>query len=204
MVRRHFKGILELFPELASKVDMEHMIREPMHAPAPGPVVKFSGPFSIESLLMSDGVPSEMPTAQPLPRMVLREQQQQPLPQHQLPPPPLQQQPPPPPLQQPLPPLQQPRASHTRQRMNFSCWGTEELLVPASSSGMSFVCSSECGTCCGFTAARAEEPIRHKYTTAPFPFHSIARPAPYFTSSYNHYINYPEPRPTYEAHQIWM
>ncbi|XP_029023134.1 forkhead box protein H1 [Betta splendens] len=63
MVRRHFKGILQLFPELASKVETENASGpavpcSAVHSPGasacrsvPSRPVKFSGPFSIESLL---------------------------------------------------------------------------------------------------------------------------------------------------------
>uniref|UniRef100_A0A3Q1G4T9 Fork-head domain-containing protein n=1 Tax=Acanthochromis polyacanthus TaxID=80966 RepID=A0A3Q1G4T9_9TELE len=57
MVRRHFKGILHLFPELASKVETEQLNRPPEHQPAGSRAVqvrnqvRFSSPFAIESLL---------------------------------------------------------------------------------------------------------------------------------------------------------
>ncbi|KAF7658927.1 hypothetical protein LDENG_00005810 [Lucifuga dentata] len=89
MARRHFKGILELFPELASKVEMEKMNREQepcteQRSPEAAVCkavqviseVKFSGPFSIESLLQKDGPPAPASRASPL----SREEQQQPQP----------------------------------------------------------------------------------------------------------------------------
>uniref|UniRef100_A0A3P8TBZ2 Fork-head domain-containing protein n=1 Tax=Amphiprion percula TaxID=161767 RepID=A0A3P8TBZ2_AMPPE len=60
MVRRHFKGIMHLFPELASKVETEKLNRQQEHQPAACRAVqvrsemKFSSPFSIESLLKRD------------------------------------------------------------------------------------------------------------------------------------------------------
>ncbi|XP_075995589.1 uncharacterized protein LOC142989786 [Genypterus blacodes] len=71
MVRRHFKGILELFPELASKVEAEKENRgEPRRcpeAPANQVKVKFSGPFSIESLLGAGVGPATPPPSPPSP-----------------------------------------------------------------------------------------------------------------------------------------
>ncbi|KAM8841320.1 forkhead box protein H1 [Spinachia spinachia] len=78
MVRRHFKGILQLFPELDSKVGTDHKSPpEPRWAPrCPEPAastdvqirceVKFSSPFSIESLLKRDSPPARASTASPL------------------------------------------------------------------------------------------------------------------------------------------
>ncbi|MED6236125.1 hypothetical protein ATANTOWER_004764 [Ataeniobius toweri] len=67
MVRRHFKGLLQLFPELASKLKTENLNRtseQKSALPFPQPAscrtvqvrceVKFTGPFSIESLLKRD------------------------------------------------------------------------------------------------------------------------------------------------------
>lgn len=75
MVRRHFKGLLHLFPELASKVETVHrsaLVRPPPAACRAVQVrceVKFSGPFSIESLLKTDrpsrAPPLEQPTVRP-------------------------------------------------------------------------------------------------------------------------------------------
>lgn len=82
MVRRHFNGLLLFFPELASKLEMEKLDRA---LPSPQPAsrradpvrseVKFTGPFSIESLLKRDSPPSQTSTASHLSGM-----EQQPLP----------------------------------------------------------------------------------------------------------------------------
>ncbi|XP_021180374.2 forkhead box protein H1 [Fundulus heteroclitus] len=74
MVRRHFKGLLQLFPELASKLERENPKRPSEQGSAPPSPeaeacravqvsceVKFSGPFSIESLLKRDGPSSRTP-----------------------------------------------------------------------------------------------------------------------------------------------
>nr|XP_040045092.1 uncharacterized protein LOC120826688 [Gasterosteus aculeatus aculeatus] len=78
MVRRHFPGILQLFPELESKVGTdtngEPEPRSARRAPEPAASrdvqirceVKFSGPFSIESLLKRDSPPARASAASPL------------------------------------------------------------------------------------------------------------------------------------------
>ena len=81
MVRRHFKGLLQLFPELASKLDAEPRAAPPS-PPSPrsaacGAVqlrceVKFSGPFSIESLLKRDSPSARTPGAAPLSSVQVR------------------------------------------------------------------------------------------------------------------------------------
>ncbi|XP_041665404.1 uncharacterized protein LOC121524194 [Cheilinus undulatus] len=66
MVHRHFRGILQLFPELASKVGLESMSSEPCSSPVSSENLacrdaqiryegKFSSPFSIESIMKRDG-----------------------------------------------------------------------------------------------------------------------------------------------------
>ncbi|KAL6099891.1 uncharacterized protein ACO6RY_01612 [Pungitius sinensis] len=77
MVRRHFRGILHLFPELESKVGTNNRSTpEPLSAPhAPEPAasrdvqirceVKFSSPFSIESLLKRDSPSARASGASP-------------------------------------------------------------------------------------------------------------------------------------------
>lgn len=74
MVRRHFKGLLQLFPELASKVGGGGGGQGTPKPPREPEVQKrlegkFSGPFSIESLLRRDG-PSPRTWAAPPPRGV--------------------------------------------------------------------------------------------------------------------------------------
>ncbi|XP_016524717.1 uncharacterized protein LOC107835763 [Poecilia formosa] len=74
MVRRHFNGLLQFFPELASKLEREKLDRA---APSPQPAsrrpdqvrckVKFTGPFSVESLLKRDSPPSPPSGASHLP-----------------------------------------------------------------------------------------------------------------------------------------
>ncbi|CAJ1083979.1 forkhead box protein H1 [Xyrichtys novacula] len=69
MVRRHFKGLLQLFPELACKVETPEQSSPAPLSPESSSYsteqirceVKFSGPFSIESLLKRDSTPPRAP-----------------------------------------------------------------------------------------------------------------------------------------------
>lgn len=72
MVRRHFKRLLRLFPELALKLEMDNLKRPSEQSSAPRslhPVqvreVKFTGPFSIESLLKKDSPPARASRVSP-------------------------------------------------------------------------------------------------------------------------------------------
>uniref|UniRef100_A0A674P972 Fork-head domain-containing protein n=1 Tax=Takifugu rubripes TaxID=31033 RepID=A0A674P972_TAKRU len=93
MARRHFKGILQLFPELASKVEAENRSRTlggqgSLKAPEAAAAaarrvqnrreVKFSGPFSIESLLKRDGPSARTSRSSPLSGAQVRAEQQPP------------------------------------------------------------------------------------------------------------------------------
>uniref|UniRef100_A0A3Q1IVB8 Fork-head domain-containing protein n=1 Tax=Anabas testudineus TaxID=64144 RepID=A0A3Q1IVB8_ANATE len=93
MVRRHFKGILQLFPDLLSKVETENRSRpsEPcsaLHSPEAAACravqirceVKFSSPFSIESLLKRDSPGARTSRASPLCSLPVRAEQQPRLP----------------------------------------------------------------------------------------------------------------------------
>ncbi|KAF3833794.1 hypothetical protein F7725_024998 [Dissostichus mawsoni] len=92
MARRHFKGTLQLFPELASKVETENLIedrgsRNCSAVPSPEPAacrevqirceVKFSSPFSIESLLKRDSPSARASRASPLSSVPLKVDYQQ-------------------------------------------------------------------------------------------------------------------------------
>ncbi|KAK5911341.1 hypothetical protein CgunFtcFv8_005526 [Champsocephalus gunnari] len=85
MARRHFKGILQLFPELASKVETENLSRASRNCsavPSPEPAacrgvqirceVKFSSPFSIESLLKRDSPSGRASRTSPLSSVPLK------------------------------------------------------------------------------------------------------------------------------------
>ncbi|KAK2830288.1 hypothetical protein Q5P01_018219 [Channa striata] len=68
MVRRHFKGIVQLFPELASKVETENVRRPSQTCSAlqTRREVKINSPFSIESLLKKDGPAAQTSRAAPV------------------------------------------------------------------------------------------------------------------------------------------
>lgn len=79
MVRRHFRGILQLFPELATKMETEAWSAplvpcSALHSPEPAArkseenkcEAKFSSPFSIESLLKRDSPTSRSSRPPPL------------------------------------------------------------------------------------------------------------------------------------------
>uniref|UniRef100_A0A3P8TFH0 Fork-head domain-containing protein n=1 Tax=Amphiprion percula TaxID=161767 RepID=A0A3P8TFH0_AMPPE len=85
MVRRHFIGILHFFPELASIVRTKkfRLNTRSKHQPAACRAVqvrsevKFSSPFSIESLLKRDSPSAQASTASPPSSVTLRAEQQQ-------------------------------------------------------------------------------------------------------------------------------
>ncbi|XP_069371916.1 forkhead box protein H1 [Paralichthys olivaceus] len=86
MVRRHFKGILQLFPELACKVETEDKSSRAfkhcsdLHSPEAAACkaaqitreTKFSSPFSIESLLKRDAPSARPSRPSPLSSVPLR------------------------------------------------------------------------------------------------------------------------------------
>ncbi|AWP21770.1 putative forkhead box protein H1-like isoform 5 [Scophthalmus maximus] len=89
MVRRHFKGILQLFPELACQVETERRSRQskpcsPLPSPDPAACkavqirceAKFSSPFSIESLLKRDSPSARPSRPSPLSSVPVRAEQQ--------------------------------------------------------------------------------------------------------------------------------
>ncbi|XP_027143271.1 forkhead box protein G1-like [Larimichthys crocea] len=185
MVRRHFKGILQLFPELASKVEMETTSRPSehcsgLHSPEPaacGAVqirceVKFSSPFSIESLLKRDSPSARTSRAFPLSNVPVRAEQQ-------------------------------PRSTHGRVGTKRSLtWDSEEPLLLQASARSSPMCSTGGSTHQGLTANGAAKPIKkrmHVYTEASFPVYTRASAAPYFSSPHSSYITYSVPTFTHDA-----
>lgn len=187
MVRRHFKGILEFFPELTSEVETENMSRlsEPcsdLHSPEPAACravqirceVKFSGPFSIESLLKRDSPSAGASKASPLSSVPVRAE---------------------------------PRPTHTRvgTKRSFS-WDSEELLLLHASAGSSPVCSTGGSTHRGLTANRAAKPIkRMRVCTEPsLTDYTRVSAAAYFTSPHSSYITYSVPTFTHDAHCFWL
>ncbi|XP_041811900.1 forkhead box protein C2-like [Chelmon rostratus] len=183
MVRRHFKGILQLFPELASKVETENMSRasehrSALHSPEPAACravhitceVKFSGPFSIESLLKRDSTSARASAASPLSGV-------------------------------PLGAEQQPRAT----KRSFT-WDCEEPLLLQAAAGRSSICSTGGSTHHGLTADGAARPIKrmHVCADASFPIYTRASTAPYFSSPHSNYITYSVPTFTHDALCFWL
>ena len=178
MVRRHFKGILQLFPELASKVETENRGRpsEPcstLHSPEPAEAcravqirceVKFSGPFSIESLLKRDSPSARAPRASPLSSV-----------SH--------------------------RAGGTKR--SFS-WDEEELLLLQAAAGSSPMCSAGGSTHRGLTANGAAKPIKRMQVCTESSFPVYTRAAPYFTSPRSSYITYSVPTFTHDALRLCL
>ncbi|XP_033492646.2 uncharacterized protein LOC117263435 [Epinephelus lanceolatus] len=189
MVRRHFKGILLLFPELASKVETENTSRpsercSALHSPEPAACravqvkceVKFSSPFSIESLLKRDSPSARASRASPLCRVPVRAEQQ------------------PPSTHRP----------HGTKR-SFS-WDSEEPLLLQASAGSSPICSAGGSTHRGLTANGAAQPIKrmHVCSQSSFPVCTRASAAPYFTSPHSGYITYSVPAFTHDALCFWL
>ncbi|XP_062291419.1 forkhead box protein Q1 [Scomber scombrus] len=185
MVHRHFKGILELFPELSSKLKTENMSRpsescSALHSPEPaacGTVqikceVKFSSPFSIESLLKRESPSAQASKSSPLSSVPVRMQQQ-------------------------------PRPTHTRvgTKRSFS-WDCEEPLLLQASAGSSPICSAGGSTHHGLNANRAAKTIKrmHMCTEPSSPVYRRVSAAPYFTSPHSSYITYSVPTFAHDAH----
>uniref|UniRef100_A0A3Q4BW23 Fork-head domain-containing protein n=1 Tax=Mola mola TaxID=94237 RepID=A0A3Q4BW23_MOLML len=171
MVRRHFKGILQLFPELASKVEPENKSRASEHHLAldsPEPATcrtvqlrcegKFSSPFSIESLLKRDTPPARGFSASPI------------------------------------------SAVQAGTKRTFS-WSSGESLLPQASAGHFPICSTGGSTHHRLTANRAAKPLNRMYvhTEGSFPVYTTASAAPYSTSPHSSYINYSIPTFTHDA-----
>ncbi|KAK7898669.1 hypothetical protein WMY93_019522 [Mugilogobius chulae] len=83
MVRRHFRGMLKFFPELASKIQTHHQPAEggasvcsPEVACKVKYEVRFSGPFSIESILRRDSPPVRTHRPSPLSTVPFTTEQQ--------------------------------------------------------------------------------------------------------------------------------
>ncbi|XP_075306472.1 forkhead box protein H1-like [Odontesthes bonariensis] len=184
MVRRHFKGILSLFPELAFKVNSETLSRpleqgstlQSPEAAACGAVrvrceVKFSSPFSIESLLKRDSPSARASRASPLSSVQIRV-------------------------------AQQPQPTHRRVGTKRSIsWASEELLCLQNSSGSSPICSAGGSTHHGLAVYGAVQLTKRisAHNGASFPFITTASTAPYFTSEHSSDITYSVPAVTYEA-----
>ncbi|CAI5690504.1 forkhead box protein C2 [Oreochromis niloticus] len=78
MIRRHFRGILQLFPDLACEMQKENLSSRELEARRSVRIqreVKFRGPFSIDSLLKTDEHSAQNPGASPLSGAPLRVEQ---------------------------------------------------------------------------------------------------------------------------------
>ncbi|KAI9539809.1 hypothetical protein NQZ68_001741 [Dissostichus eleginoides] len=179
MARRHFKGILQLFPELASKVETENLSRASRNCSAEPAAcrgvqirceVKFSSPFSIESLLKRDSPSARASRASPLSSVPLKVD------------------------------YQQRRSIQKVWNKNSFSWESEEPLFLQASAGSSPICSTGGSTHCGLAASGAAKPIRmHVCTESSFPVYTRARAAPYFSSPHSSYITYSVPTFTQDA-----
>lgn len=181
MVRRHFKGILQLFPELASKVEMETVSRPSEHCPGLHPAepaacravqirceVKFSSPFSIESLLNRDSPSAKTSRASPLSSVPVRAELQP-----------------------------RPARRQVGTKRSFS-WDCEDPLPLQASAGSSPISSSGGSTHHGLTATGAAKRM-HVCTEPSFPMYSRVSFAPCFTSPQSSYITYSVPAFTHDA-----
>ncbi|XP_075306473.1 uncharacterized protein LOC142368224 [Odontesthes bonariensis] len=180
MVRRHFKRILQHFPELASKMNSENLSRQleqcsdlqSPEAAACGAVqvrceVKFSSPFSIESLLKRDS-PSR---ASPLSSVQIRVEQQP-----------------------------QPAHGQVGTKRSVS-WTSEEPLCLQTSAGSSPICSAGGSTHHALNLNGVSQPIKRiaAHNEPPFPMYTRASSAPYFSSPHSSCITYSVPAFTHYA-----
>ncbi|XP_040909694.1 forkhead box protein H1 [Toxotes jaculatrix] len=187
MVRRHFKGILQLFPELASKVETENRSRpselcSALHSPEPAACkaaqirceVKFSSPFSIESILRRDGPPARPSGSSPLSSVPIRAEQQY-------------------------------RSTHRQggTKRSFT-WDSEEALLLQTSAGISPIWSTGGSTHHGLTANGAAEPIKKMHVCTEPSFSVYTGAAPYFTSPHSSYITHSVPAFTHDALRFWL
>ncbi|XP_047461483.1 forkhead box protein H1-like [Mugil cephalus] len=183
MVRRHFKGILQLFPELASKVEAENLSRasegsSAVRSPEPAACrdvqirceVKFSSPFSIESLLKRDGPSAQASRASPLSSVQVRVEQQ---------------------------PLSTHRRAGTKRSIS---WDSEELLLQTSAASFP-ICSAGGSTHHGPTASQYAKPFKKRpvCTESSYPVYTGASHDPYFTGPSNSYITYSVPAFTHDG-----
>ncbi|XP_047461582.1 forkhead box protein H1-like [Mugil cephalus] len=185
MVRRHFKGILQLFPELASKVEAENLSRasegnSAVRSPEPAACrdvqirceVKFSSPFSIESLLKRDGPSAQASRASPLSSVQVRVEQQ---------------------------PLSTHRRAGTKRSIS---WDSEELLLQTSAASFP-ICSAGGSTHHRPTASQDAKPFKKRpvYSEPSVP---VSATNPYFTSPHSSYLTYSVPAFNHSALRLWL
>ncbi|XP_074543159.1 uncharacterized protein LOC141803144 [Halichoeres trimaculatus] len=170
MVRRHFKGILHLFPELACEGETDTSSRvskqccsaplspEPSEPSVSGDVqirceVKFSSPFSIESILKRDSPSPRALLASPLCSVPVRAEQR----------------------------------VGTKRRFS---WDSEQLLFLQASAGSSSVCSAG-----GSTHRGLAKPLGKTHE----PSFLYTRAAAHYSSPNSSYITYSVPAFTHDA-----
>ncbi|XP_072226182.1 uncharacterized protein [Leuresthes tenuis] len=183
MVRRHFKRILQHFPELASKVNSENLsgpleqcstLQSP-EAAACGAVqvrceMKFSSPFSIDSLLKRDSPSARTSRASPLSSVQIRVEQQ-------------------------------PQPAHGQVGTKRSISWAEEPLHLRNSPGSSPICSAGGSTHHGLNFNGVSQPIKRiaAHNGPPFPICTRASSVPYFSSPHSSCITYSAPAITHYA-----
>lgn len=183
MVRRHFRGILELFPELASKLKTQSgpSKKRPAHCPSESAAcktrvkceVKFSSPFSIESLLKRDSpCARRTPRAPPLPSVPFRAEQQ-------------------------------PQLLHrgVESKRSFTTWDSEEQ---GHSSGLSHMYPVGGSTHHELSAPGAAKVIKRMCVSCEpsFPMYTRSSAGPYFSSPHISYITYSTQGHTFTNHVI--
>ena len=186
-MRRHFKGILQLFPELASKLETELLSRPSEHRSAPHSPepsackdvqikgeLKFSSPFSIESLLKRDGPPAR-PSGAPPPSPVPVRVEKQLWPSH----------------------------GQVGTKRSFS-WDSEGPLLLQASAGSFPICSTGGSRHRGLAANGAAEPMKRMHIYTEPSIGVYPRAAPHFTSPHSSYITYSVPAFTHDALRFWL
>ncbi|KAF0024754.1 hypothetical protein F2P81_023556 [Scophthalmus maximus] len=177
MVRRHFKGILQLFPELACKVETERRSRQskpcsPLPSPDPAACkavqirceAKFSSPFSIESLLKRDSPSARPSRPSPLSSVPVRAEQQ---------------------------------LGQVRTKRSLS-WDSEEPLLLQASAGGSPVCPTG-GSTHHILAHGATKTIKRMHVSTEPSYPIYTRAAPYFNSPPSSYITFSVPAFTQDS-----
>ncbi|XP_041664078.1 forkhead box protein Q1 [Cheilinus undulatus] len=175
MVRRHFKGILQLFPELASKVETENAAPGSCTVPVSPEAsvcravqirceVKFNGPFSIENLLKRDSPSAQNSTAPPRCNVPVKAEQQAGI------------------------------------KRSFG-WDSQQLFLLQA--GRSPVCSAGGSTHHGLTAAAVKAMRRPPVYSEPL-FPVYTRAAPHYRSPHGSYISFSVPTFTHDARRFCL
>ncbi|XP_029919829.1 forkhead box protein H1-like [Myripristis murdjan] len=186
MVRRHFRGILHRFPELACRegTDMWSGAAEPctaLHSPEAAVQirceVKFTGPFSIESLLKRDSPSAAASKASPPSGVPVRADQ---------------------------PPCSAERGTGTKRSFSWDSAPEEPLLLQASG-GHYPVCTTGGSTGHELSADGTGKPNIKRMNVFAEPsvlLYTRPRAAPYFSSTQSCYTKYPVHTFTHNAHRF--